>query len=78
MRRAKSSAAYVKRHITNPKRLTYIGMGESNILNGCECESPIQSNCSEEEHQKNRRTEMIVISTDGVKADLKKKINTLK
>ena len=33
------------------------------LLNGCECEGKVKSDCSEEEHEKNRRTEFKVIST---------------
>lgn len=61
-RRAKSSAAYIKTKITNPERIYGKGYGESKLLNGCECEGAVKSDCSEEEHEKNRRTEFKVIS----------------
>ena len=61
-RRAKSSAAYIKTKITNPERIYGKGYGESKLLNGCECEGSVKSDCSEEEHEKNRRTEFKVIS----------------
>lgn len=61
-RRAKSSAAYIKTKITNPDRIYGKGYGESKLLNGCECEGTVKSDCSEEEHEKNRRTEFKVIS----------------
>lgn len=61
-RRAKSSAAYIKSKITNPERIYGKGYGESKLLNGCECEGTVKSDCSEEEHEKNRRTEFKVIS----------------
>lgn len=61
-RRAKSSAAYIKTKITNPERIYGKGYGESRLLNGCECEGTVKSDCSEEEHEKNRRTEFKVIS----------------
>jgi hypothetical protein len=32
------------------------GYGESQLVNNCACEGAVKSNCSEEEHQKNRRT----------------------
>jgi outer membrane protein OmpA-like peptidoglycan-associated protein len=61
-RRAKASAAYIKSKITNPERIYGKGYGESKLLNGCECEGAVKSDCSEEEHEKNRRTEFKVIS----------------
>ncbi|MNV16605.1 Photosystem I chlorophyll a apoprotein A2 [compost metagenome] len=69
--RAKASAEYIKKRITNPARIYGKGYGESHLLNGCECEGTVKSDCSEEEHQKNRRTEFKVIST----GDDKLKVN---
>lgn len=60
--RAKSSAAYIKARIVNPGRISGKGYGESKPVNGCECEGPVKSTCSEEEHQENRRTEFRVVS----------------
>ncbi len=62
-RRAKSSAAYIKARITNPERIYGKGYGESKLLNGCACEGDVKSDCTEEEHEKNRRTEFKVIKT---------------
>lgn len=59
--RAKSSAKYIQSKITNPSRIYGKGYGESRLLNNCACEGTKKSNCSEEEHQKNRRTEFIII-----------------
>ncbi len=64
-RRAKSSAAYIKARITNPDRIYGKGYGESILLNGCACEGTVKSDCSEEEHEKNRRTEFKVIKSGG-------------
>jgi outer membrane protein OmpA-like peptidoglycan-associated protein/Tfp pilus assembly major pilin PilA len=61
-KRAKASAAYIKSKITNPARIYGKGYGEAILLNGCECEGAVKSNCTEEEHQKNRRTEFKIIS----------------
>lgn len=61
-KRAKASAAYIKSKITNPARIYGKGYGESRLLNDCACEGIVKSTCSEEEHQKNRRTEFKVIS----------------
>lgn len=62
-RRAKASAAYIASKITDPDRIYGKGYGESRILNGCECEGRVKSDCSEKEHEKNRRTEFRVIKT---------------
>ena len=59
--RAKASAEYIRKKITNPERITGKGYGETKLLNGCACEGAVKSTCSEDEHQKNRRTEFIII-----------------
>jgi outer membrane protein OmpA-like peptidoglycan-associated protein len=60
-RRAKASAEYIQKRITNPKRIYGKGYGETRLISGCECEGKVISNCEESEHQKNRRTEFIII-----------------
>ncbi len=60
--RAKASAEYVRSRITNPQRIYGKGYGESKLKNGCGCEGPVKSTCSEAEHQENRRTEFIITS----------------
>lgn len=60
-RRAKASAAYIKKRILNPERISGKGYGESQLSNGCQCEGAVKSTCPEEEHQKNRRTEFKII-----------------
>ncbi|MGB0933043.1 MAG: OmpA family protein [Lishizhenia sp.] len=62
-KRAKASAAYISTKIEKPERIYGKGYGESRILNGCECEGSVRSTCSEDEHEKNRRTEFKVIKT---------------
>lgn len=59
--RAKSSAAYIRKRITNPKRIYGKGYGESKLVNDCGCEGNVVSDCTEEQHQMNRRTEFIII-----------------
>ena len=59
-RRAKSSAAYIVGKGINVYRITGKGYGERQLLNNCSCEGKVKSDCSEEEHQKNRRTEFKV------------------
>ena len=60
-RRAKSSAAYIRSRITTPSRIYGKGYGESQLVNDCECEGDVVSDCTEEEHQANRRTEFRVV-----------------
>lgn len=60
-RRAKSSAEYIQKRITNPERIYGKGFGESILVNDCECEGKVKSKCSEEEHQANRRTEFKIV-----------------
>lgn len=70
-RRAFASAKYIKDRITNPERIYGKGYGESRLLNHCECEGPVVSDCLEEEHAVNRRTEFKVISTGDDKLEIK-------
>lgn len=60
-RRAKASAHYIKVRITNPTRIYGEGFGESQLINTCKCEGGKTSDCSEEEHQMNRRTEFKIV-----------------
>jgi outer membrane protein OmpA-like peptidoglycan-associated protein len=59
--RAKASAAYIKSRITNPERIYGKGYGEYKLKVDCPCEGAVKSTCSEDEHQKNRRTEFVII-----------------
>lgn len=58
--RAKASADYIVKKGINKMRITGRGYGESRLLNNCACEGKIQSDCPEEEHTKNRRTEFLI------------------
>ena len=58
--RAKASVNYIKTKITNPSRITGKGYSETRLVNGCSCDGEEVSDCSEAEHQKNRRTEFII------------------
>ncbi len=62
-RRAKESANYIKRRITKPSRIYGSGYGESRLTNNCPCEGGQGAglNCTEEQHQQNRRTEFKII-----------------
>lgn len=59
-RRAASTVDYIKQRITNPERISGKGYSESKSVNSCECEGSKVSTCTEEEYQKNRRSEFIV------------------
>ena len=61
-KRAKASADYIKSKITEPSRISGVGYGESKLKVNCPCEGNVKSDCPEEEHQKNRRTEFIITS----------------
>ncbi len=59
--RAKASAAYIVKKGINKSRIVGKGYGESKLLNNCACEGKkVVSNCAEEEHTKNRRTEFLI------------------
>lgn len=60
-KRAKASAAYIVSKGVEKARIYGKGYGESKLLNGCACEGAVKPKCSEEEHQKNRRTEFIIV-----------------
>ena len=60
-RRAKASAHYIKTRITKPTRIYGEGYGEQKLINKCPCESSNKSDCTEREHQQNRRTEFKII-----------------
>ena len=59
-RRAKATIAWLVSKGIDQSRLTGKGYGESQIINDCGCEPTNQSNCSEEQHQMNRRSEFII------------------
>ena len=56
-RRAKSTLEFMVKNGIERNRLTAKGYGETQLLNNC----ADGVNCSEEEHQKNRRSEFIII-----------------
>lgn len=59
-KRAKSTIAWLVKNGVDPKRLTGRGYGESQLVNNCGCEPTNKSNCTEEQHQMNRRSEFII------------------
>ncbi|CAM2943166.1 WD40-like Beta Propeller Repeat [Flavobacterium succinicans] len=59
-RRAQSTMSWLITKGVDKSRLTGKGYGESQLVNDCGCEPTNQSNCTEEQHQMNRRSEFIV------------------
>ncbi|ESU25282.1 outer membrane lipoprotein omp16 precursor [Flavobacterium limnosediminis JC2902] len=59
-RRAKSTLEYMVKNGIDRSRLSAKGYGESQLINGCSD----GVKCSEEDHQKNRRSEFIVLSME--------------
>ncbi len=55
--RAENAAEYIKMRISNPERIYGKGYGETKLLN--KCKNGVK--CSDEDHQKNRRTEFKII-----------------
>jgi len=60
MARAKASATYIASKGIPRIRIIGKGYGEAKLLNGCACEGKLVSNCTEDDHALNRRTEFIV------------------
>lgn len=59
-RRAKSTIAWLVNKGIDANRLTGKGYGETQLVNDCGCEPTNKSNCTEEQHQMNRRSEFII------------------
>lgn len=60
--RANATRKYLINKGVSEKRLSAKGYGESELLNSCECEPGNKSSCTEEEHEKNRRSQFVVTS----------------
>ena len=60
-KRAKSCVDYLGTHGIDPKRMIAVGYGERRLVNGCACEGNVKSNCTDEQHQQNRRTEFKIL-----------------
>ncbi|MBD0830510.1 OmpA family protein [Aestuariibaculum sediminum] len=59
--RAKSTRRYLIKMGIAPDRLTAKGYGEYRLVNDCGCEGNVTVECSEEDHQLNRRSEFIIM-----------------
>ncbi len=66
-KRAESAVSYIVLKGINPDRITAKGYGKSQLLNKCNCAKDVQ--CTEPEHQLNRRTEFRILSWTGDKPD---------
>ena len=63
-RRAKAVVRWLEERGVTNNRVVPVGYGENQTTNGCEDEIP----CTEEQHQRNRRTEFRILGTvDGVR-----------
>ena len=60
-KRAKATADYIVSKGINASRITYEGYGETRLVNDC----ADGKKCSDEEHQKNRRTEFTINNESG-------------
>ncbi len=60
-RRAKSAVEYIVKKKINAKRIIAAGYGETVLTNACACEPTNESNCNNDQHQANRRTEVKVL-----------------
>ncbi len=60
-KRADASVAYIVSRGIAGDRIKGVGMGEDKPVNGCTCEGAVQSTCSEDEHQLNRRTQFLIV-----------------
>jgi outer membrane protein OmpA-like peptidoglycan-associated protein len=59
--RAKASAAYIISKGVSKERIYGKGYGESRLVNACACEGTDKTDCTEEQHQLNRRTEFVIV-----------------
>ena len=62
--RAEACVAYLSKAGIDKARLTAKGYGENKLLNDCACEGDVESNCSDVDHQLNRRTTFRILRTD--------------
>lgn len=61
VRRAKAAVLYIVSRKVKMSRILAAGYGEHKLLNGCACEPTNVSDCTEEQHSVNRRTEIKVL-----------------
>lgn len=61
-RRAKAARDFVISKGIDASRIYGKGYGETKLLNECDCDKTNKSDCTDEEHQMNRRTEFRIVS----------------
>jgi outer membrane protein OmpA-like peptidoglycan-associated protein/tetratricopeptide (TPR) repeat protein len=59
-RRAKATLKWFVKNGIAQSRLKAVGFGETQLINNCGCEPTNKSNCTEEQHRENRRSEFII------------------
>jgi outer membrane protein OmpA-like peptidoglycan-associated protein len=59
--RAKAASSYIKGKISNPERILEKGFGEDVMMNKCSCLPAAKDACTELDHEKNRRTEFVIL-----------------
>lgn len=62
-RRANATVQYIIEHGISADRISAKGYGETQLVNGC----ADGVNCTEKEHQFNRRTEFVIVNYDEIK-----------
>ncbi len=62
--RAEAAVNYLIKQGISYRRLTATGYGETKLTNNCACEGAVRSNCSDAEHQQNRRTVFSILKFD--------------
>jgi outer membrane protein OmpA-like peptidoglycan-associated protein len=60
-KRAQSCVNWLISRGVSGMRMIAVGYGERRFVNGCACEGAQKSTCTEEEHQRNRRTEFKIL-----------------
>lgn len=60
-KRAESAVNYIASQGVEGRRMIAAGYGESRLVNKCECEGNIKVDCTDEQHQENRRTEFKIL-----------------
>jgi outer membrane protein OmpA-like peptidoglycan-associated protein len=60
-RRASSTAKYIKKRITHPKRITGKGYGETMFSEACPCENNAITTCTDAEYQKERNSVFTIV-----------------
>jgi outer membrane protein OmpA-like peptidoglycan-associated protein len=59
--RAKAASDYIATKISDPSRILQKGFGEDVMMNKCSCIPSAKDACTELDHEKNRRTEFVIL-----------------